>query len=217
MVLDIQIFRKDQGGDPDLVIESQRRRGKGPETVQAVIDADNKWRKARFDLDRAKENKNKLDKEIATKKKAKENADDLIVQRDGFDKTVTELEAEAEKLAAEVDKVLNPIGNLVHSSVFVSNDEEFNPIVKKWGEFKQAPKHHHELLYMIDGYDAPRGVGVAGHRAYFLKGVGVQLNFAIQTYGMDFIRKRTYTLLQPPYFMKKDAMAKTAQLEQFDE
>jgi seryl-tRNA synthetase len=45
MVLDIVLFRKDQGGDPDLVIESQRRRGKGPETVQAVIDADNKWRK----------------------------------------------------------------------------------------------------------------------------------------------------------------------------
>lgn len=48
MGLDIVLFRKDQGGDPDLVIESQKRRYKGPETVQAVIDADAKWRKGGF-------------------------------------------------------------------------------------------------------------------------------------------------------------------------
>lgn len=81
---------------------------------------------------------------------------------------------------------------------------------------------------MIDGYDQdPRGtifltlntlgVKIASHRAYFLKGVGVMLNFALQMYGMQFLQKKGYTLLQPPYFMKKEPMAKTAQLEQFDE
>jgi seryl-tRNA synthetase len=37
------------------------------------------------------------------------------------------------------------------------------------------------------------------------------------TYGMDFLAKRGYTALQPPYMMNKEVMAKTAQLEQFDE
>lgn len=61
------------------------------------------------------------------------------------------------------------------------------------------------------------GVNVASHRGYFLKGVGVQLNFALIQYGLDFLLKKNYILLQPPYMMKKKVMAQTAQLEQFDE
>lgn len=34
---------------------------------------------------------------------------------------------------------------------------------------------------------------------------------------MEFLIKKQYTMLQPPYLMRKDIMAKTAQLEQFDE
>src|SRR5690349_3426549 len=61
------------------------------------------------------------------------------------------------------------------------------------------------------------GVEVCGHRGYFLRGVGVKLNYALQQYAMDWLEKRNYTLLQTPFFMDKDVMAKTAQLEQFDE
>jgi hypothetical protein len=43
MGLDILLFRKD-GGCPELVIESQRRRGKPASTVQAVIDKDTEVR-----------------------------------------------------------------------------------------------------------------------------------------------------------------------------
>lgn len=81
----------------------------------------------------------------------------------------------------------------------------------------RANLHHHQLLEMIDGFESMRGVNIAGHRAYFLKGVGVLFNQALINYGLSFLRRRTYTPLQPPYFMKKEAMAKTAQLEQFDE
>jgi seryl-tRNA synthetase len=61
------------------------------------------------------------------------------------------------------------------------------------------------------------GVKVAGHRAYFLKGVGVQLNIALINYGLAFLGRRGYTPLQTPFFMKKDVMARTAELESFDE
>ncbi len=61
------------------------------------------------------------------------------------------------------------------------------------------------------------GTAVFGHRGYFLKGVGVQLNLALINYGLAFLMKRNYTPLQTPFMMKKDVMAKTAQLEEFDE
>jgi len=36
---------------------------------------------------------------------------------------------------------------------------------------------------MIDGYDPKRGVKIAGHRGYFLKGAGTLLNLALINYG----------------------------------
>ena len=70
---------------------------------------------------------------------------------------------------------------------------------------------------MIDGFSPDRGAAIAGHRGYFLKGVGVLLNQALISYGLSFLMARQYTPLQPPFFMKKDIMGETAQLEQFDE
>jgi seryl-tRNA synthetase len=40
---------------------------------------------------------------------------------------------------------------------------------------------------------------------------------ALLNYGIAFLRKREYSILQPPYFMNRDVMAGVAQLEQFDE
>lgn len=70
---------------------------------------------------------------------------------------------------------------------------------------------------MIDGYESSRGVRMAGHRAYFLRGVGVLLNQALINYGLSFLRRKSYIPLQPPYFMRQNVMSNTAQLEQFDE
>jgi len=60
-------------------------------------------------------------------------------------------------------------------------------------------------------------VKVVGHRGYCLTGYGVFLNLAMIQYGLEFLHSKGYTPNQPPFFMNRDAMAKTAQLEQFDE
>lgn len=76
---------------------------------------------------------------------------------------------------------------------------------------------HHDVLACLDGYDPVRGVKVVGHRGYFLKQWGVFLNQALINYGLEFLASKAYTPLQTPQFMLKEMMAKTAQLEQFDE
>ena len=62
-----------------------------------------------------------------------------------------------------------------------------------------------------------RGAKVAGHRAYYLKGMGVLLNQALINYGISQLCKDDYTPLQPPYFMKSEIMHETCQLGDFDE
>ena len=61
------------------------------------------------------------------------------------------------------------------------------------------------------------GAKIAGHRGYFLTNDGIDLNQALISYGLDLLRKRGYKKIQPPFLMNKDVMAKTAQLDQFDE
>lgn len=62
-----------------------------------------------------------------------------------------------------------------------------------------------------------QGTKIAGHRGYFLTNDGIDLNQALITYGLHFLRKKGYRNLQPPFMMNKEMMAKTAQLDQFDE
>jgi len=45
MVLDLLVFRADQGGDPDKIREIQRKRFKDVVHVDKVIELDDKWRK----------------------------------------------------------------------------------------------------------------------------------------------------------------------------
>eukprot|EP00743_Colponemidia_sp_Colp-15_P001278 GILK01001401.1.p1 GENE.GILK01001401.1~~GILK01001401.1.p1 ORF type:complete len:480 (+),score=84.67 GILK01001401.1:38-1477(+) len=227
MPIDINLLREEKGGNPDIVIQSETKRCKDLKTVQNVIELDKAWRKARFAYDQTKAESGKLNKIIAEKKKASKGQDkctEEIAQQEALSKQIEEAKEAEEAVDKELQIKLRAIGNIVHESVPISDNEDNNRVERRWGtvtprtiDGTPGNAHHHEVLAMIDGYDPERGVNVAGHRGYFLKGPGVMLNLALINYGVSFLNARQYTALQPPYFMKKDVMAKTAQLSQFDE
>ena len=220
MPLDIQMFRDYQGGDPEAVRESQRRRFASVEIVDEIIAKDATWRRYTGDIDGIKKARNAKQKEVAEKKKAKEPCDEMLAEIRAFDQQVVEAEAAQAAVKIEVDKLLSKVGNICDLSVPVSKDEDAdNRVERKWGTPRDPSGllNHHDLLWRIGGYEPERGAAVAGHRGYFLKDVGVLLNQAFLNYGIAFLRLRGYTVLQPPYFMKKEMMAGVAQLEQFDE
>lgn len=45
MVLDLDLFRVDKGGDPEKIKKNQEKRFKDPKVVDDVIDLDSQWRK----------------------------------------------------------------------------------------------------------------------------------------------------------------------------
>ena len=48
MVLDIELFRADKGGDPQKVRENQAKRFKDVKLVDKVVEADTRWRKCKW-------------------------------------------------------------------------------------------------------------------------------------------------------------------------
>ena len=198
--------------------ESQRRRHKDVGLVDRVIELDEVWRKAKYVTDMTKQEFNTLNKEIATKRKAKEDTAELQARSKELKAQVVAAE-EAEKAATEArDAAIVPIGNLVHGSVPVEKDEDHNTVVRTHGEPRQDGKFNHvDLVQMLGIVNLEKGTEVAGGRGYYLLGAGTLLNQALINCAMQFLYKREYTPVQTPFFMQQDIMGECAQLGDFDE
>ncbi|KAI0325504.1 serine-tRNA ligase [Cubamyces sp. BRFM 1775] len=222
MTLDVLHFIDNKGGNAAEIKESQRKRGLSVELVDEVIQMYNDWVKLDFDASNLAKEVNAVQKEIAAKKKV-QNADELVAKKKGIDAQVVAKRAEAKELEAKMRQKASTVGNIVGKNVPVSLTEDDNATLRTWHpEGKEVEKKsdimpHHEVLMRLDAIDMERGAKIAGHRGYFLTNDGIDLNQALISYGLDFLRKKGYKKVQPPFMMNKDVMAKTAQLDQFDE
>ncbi len=121
---------------------------------------------------------------------------------------------------------LTEVGNHLRTRVKLNEQvQDDNATLRTWDPkgdsteplVKEGILAHHEVLLRLDAMDLERGAKVAGHRGYYLTNDGLDLNQALISYGLDFLRKKGYKKIMPPFFMNKEQMAKTAQLDQFDE
>eukprot|EP00928_Gymnodinium_smaydae_P038874 TRINITY_DN266_c0_g2_i1.p1 TRINITY_DN266_c0_g2~~TRINITY_DN266_c0_g2_i1.p1 ORF type:complete len:478 (+),score=170.00 TRINITY_DN266_c0_g2_i1:201-1634(+) len=227
MTIGIELLREDKGGNPEEVRESERRRFRGTELVDEVIRLDKEWIKAQFNTEQKRKERGVVQKDITDRKKADktDQCEDLLAKKTAIDQEIAELEKESDKKREERDAKLGRIGNLVPADVPVSKDEDDNKVTSKWGTPRSFDakfgtngfRPHFELLEMIGAVEFESGRDVAGERAYFLTGPGVLLNQALLNYGLAFLSSKGYTPMQPPFFMKKELMAKTAELDDYDE
>ncbi|KAK6054272.1 serine--tRNA ligase domain protein, partial [Cooperia oncophora] len=215
-------------GNPELIRTSQRQRYCDPAIVDKVIALDQAWRKERFLLDVLNRQKNVLSKAIGEKMKKKENqgtdenVDDSIVSkleslkvedltaltvvqikklRVLLDEKMNETKASMEQLEEDRQQSLVQIGNIVHHSVPVSDDEANNRVERTHGDITTRKKYSHvDLVVMIDGFDGDRGTTVAGGRGYFLKGPLVFLEQAIIQLALQKLGEKGFTPLYTPFF-----------------
>uniref|UniRef100_A0AAR2KB42 Serine--tRNA ligase, cytoplasmic n=1 Tax=Pygocentrus nattereri TaxID=42514 RepID=A0AAR2KB42_PYGNA len=237
MVLDLDLFRKDKGGDPEIVRDTQKKRFKDVALVDNLVQADTEWRKCRFTADNLNKAKNLCSKSIGEKMKVSNSLREILLYKEMLlslytltvtqikkvrvlvDEAIHKLDSERLKLEAERFEYLREIGNLLHPSVPISNDEDAdNKIERTWGDCTVQKKYSHvDLVVMIDGYEGEKGAIVAGSRGYFLKGPLVFLEQALINYALRILYSKNYTLLYTPFFMRKEVMQEVAQLSQFDE
>ncbi|XP_071693759.1 serine--tRNA ligase-like isoform X2 [Rutidosis leptorrhynchoides] len=205
--------------DPELIRKSQRSRFANVELVDKIIHLYDQLKTHQFELDQFRKDFNKINKQVAIIRIAGQDATSLINDTEVNKQLTADKEAQVNEARNELYSNLDLVGNIVHDSVPISNDEADNEIVRSWGEKKEGTKlrNHVELVNLLEIAEFKKGANVAGGRGYYLKGDGVPLNQALINFGLDFLEKKGYTLLQTPFFIKKDVMAKCAQLAQFDE
>ncbi|EXC15377.1 Serine--tRNA ligase [Morus notabilis] len=218
-MLDINLFREEKGGNPEIIRESQRRRFANVDIVDEIIKLDKEWRQRQFEFENLRKEFNKINKQVAQLRISGGDATEMIKNTEDHKKSIAEKEVEVKEALKQLNSILEIIGNLVHDSVPISNDEANNAVIRLWGEKRLEPKlkNHVELVELLGIADTKKGTDVAGGRGFYLKGDGVHLNQALINFGLQFLEKREFTALHTPFFMRKDIMAKCAQLAQFDE
>ncbi|CAE8712268.1 unnamed protein product [Polarella glacialis] len=210
---------------PDDFRDSERRRFRDAAAVDRALEADASWRAATTAINALRAELGSLQKAISEKKrnsKGKDACEEELAEKSRLEAAQGEAEARAAETLSDRDSSLGELGNLVHLSVPVAENDDGNSIVTSWGSPGEKPRvapaiPHEELFRRLGACEMERGVRVAGRRGYFLRGPGVVLNMALQNYGVSFLARRGYVPLQPPYFMRREVMARTAELRDFDD
>merc|ERR1712071_591712 len=88
-----------------------------------------------------------------------------------MDKAVQETNKKLEETEKERNDALREMGNHLHSSCHVSNNEDENVVERTFGDCITRKRYSHvDLIHMVEGVDIERGTVTAGGRGYYLMG-----------------------------------------------
>ncbi|HSB55955.1 MAG TPA: serine--tRNA ligase [Gemmatimonadales bacterium] len=189
-------------------------------TLERLAEFDRRRREALVRTEALKARRNAATEEVARRKKARENADDLLAELKLSSDEVKQLDAEVRAIEAELDLVLMTVPNLPLPEV-PDGDASGNLVVKQVGEipkFGFTPKPHWELGAALGLFDLPRGAKIAGSGFPLFTGAGARLVRALKNFMLDLHgREHGYEEIVPPLLVNRTTMTGTGQLPKFEE
>ena len=217
-MIDINMIRK----NPDLVRENLKRRNNPQYLVllNKFIEADNTWRALQTEVNNYRRRRNDLSLQIAKRKKQGLDIIDLLKEAEVIQRKVHQLSLKVEEAGRCARELLMRIPNLLHESVPYGEDENDNVEIRRWGvppKFDFEPKNHLEIVLNLGLVDEERANKVAGTGFYYLKDELVLLDFAIQRFAINFLMEKGYTLIEPPYMMRRKPYEGVTDLSDFED
>jgi len=210
-MLDIKLVRE----NPDLIRENMKRRG-APERLKMLdelIEYDSHWRKLLTQANEFRHKRKQITSEIAKLKKsgtkgssASLDIKEKVNEAQRVDEQILQVEKDTDDHRQKIDLLLKRLPNLLHESVPYGKDDSDNVEVGRWGkppQFDFQPKSHLEILQDLGMIDADSAGRVAGSLFFFLKGSVVSLDMAVQRFAADFLTKKGFQLIEPPYMVNK--------------
>jgi seryl-tRNA synthetase len=216
-MLPISLFRE----KPEVILADHDKRGISRDPVHEVIRLDGEWKAALHEMEQSRRQRNIAAKGIAAAKKSgdKEESDRIMAEVKNLGSQISELDEKAKSLANQRDTLRMRIPNILHDSVPEGADESENTQHSMHGEkpvFEFEPKVHNELIEQNKWVELERAAKIAGSRFYFLKGDLARMELALQTFAIDFLGERGYTLVQPPVMMNREAYEGVTDLNDFE-
>lgn len=214
-MLDIRVIR----ANPEEVIRKLKRRG-GEYRIPEVLELDEKRRELLGAVEELKGKRNKVSEEIAKIKKAKGNADSMILEMKEASDKIKEDDDKIKEIEDKISAVLLTIPNTPNDSIPDGKSDADNKEIRRWGEptkFPYEPKAHWDIGEDLGILDFATAAKVTGTRFTFYKGLGAKLERALINFMLDTHTANGYTEILPPYMANSKSMQGTGQLPKFEE
>ena len=207
-MLDIQFIRE----HPDVVKESQRKRGESVELVDEVLKADDQRRSALQAYETSRAEQKSLGRQVASA--SGDSKAELIAGTKKLAEHVGRNKTAADEATAEYTNLLWRFSNLVEPEAPEGGEDDY-VVVKQVGtprNFKSEgfdPKNHLDLGVGVAGIDMRRGVKISGSRFYFLRGDVARMEIAMLTMAVDQAQEHGFIPTITPTLVRPEVMAGT--------
>lgn len=204
-MIDLRTLRE----NPDRLRASQRARGEDDAVVDTLLQLDERRRAALTSFESLRAEQKSLGKSVS--QASGEDKQALLARAKDLAGQVKSLEAEAEKLAAELDAVVQTVPNIVEEAAPHGGEDDY-VVLETVGEprtFDFEPKDHLELGELLGALDMERGAKVSGSRFYFLRGVGARLQLGLLNMAMQQAIEAGFIPMITPVLVKPETMAGT--------
>jgi len=212
-MLDIRLFRE----NPSIIRSNMEKRGLDETLVDDIIEIDTQRRNVITKVNFLKKERNDVAVKIRDMKTAGKDISSEVNRMREINKTIDSLDASIRDLEAKLSSKLMRMPNILHESVPIGEE---NITIREWGvrdHLGFEPKSHVDVLEDLGIADLERASKVSGSRFYFLKGDLVMLDYALMKFAMDFMYKKGYTIIEPPYMLKREPYEGVTDLGDFEE
>lgn len=208
--------------EPELVKKRLASRGTGAEAlVDQILAVDQKRREVISEVERLKNERNTISKEVGGRKAKGLAADDLLAGMKEKSDRIAALDHDLAAVETEQRNLLLVTPNIPHEQCPVGADASGNPEIKQWGakpEFNFTPKEHVALVESLGLVDFDAATKISGSGFLVYRGMGAKLERALIQFLLDLhTRDHSYVEVSPPYLIREACMEGTSQLPKFHE
>ncbi len=215
-MLDIKLLRD----EPDRVKTGLKHK-KVDAPVDDILAHDVRRRELGLRGDELKHRRNVVSEEINRRKKAREDAAELITEMREVGAEIKALDSDISELSAVIHSKLIALPNLPSESSPVGTSEADNVVIREWGsrpvrDFKV--QDHLTLGEELGLFDFKRGSKISGSGFPLYTGKGARLERSIINFMLDVqTQEHGYTEIMPPFMTNRDSSTATGQLPKMEE
>jgi seryl-tRNA synthetase len=215
-MLDLKLLRE------DLARVKERLATRGTDiSWDEFVSLDQARRDALSNLEKLKEQKNRLSGVIGKAKKSGGDLNLLMREVEEVSDAIRKGEGPLAEIEGRFEQFMLTLPNLPAPSVPVGSSAAENKEVRRWGDprrFDFPAKNHWDIGEELGILDFARAAKIAGARFALYKGAGARLERALINFMLDLhTREHGYTEVLPPFLVNRAAMTGTGQLPKFEE
>ncbi|MBN2422806.1 serine--tRNA ligase [Candidatus Woesearchaeota archaeon] len=217
-MLDIRLIRE----TPDIVRKNLEKRDSAAmiKKLNELIELDKNWRAAKQDAEELKHQRNILSSEIALLKKQGKDISKKLKIAKQIPEKIQELDIIANSLKEKETEILMVLPNILHESVPLGVDDSENKVENVYGKkprYSFKLKSHVDLLAEKDIADTEKAAEISGARFFYLKKELVMLDYALMKFALDFLYKKGFILIEPPFMIRRKPYEGVTDLESFED